>query len=135
MNSMKNLFNPSLNCSQTPFSLKSLITQRFPQNSHECALKLTDLWITSLLFDLNSTWSYENRFSKHFVIFLNFPCLIACLLCCLLMSYFFGLSCGQGFVQKWMQTELLSYPASLFLFLTHNSLFNTSDCYLKSVRA
>ena len=35
------------------------------------------------------TWSYENRLSKHFVIFLNFPCLIACLLCCLLMSFFF----------------------------------------------
>ena len=43
-----------------------------------------------------STWSYENRISKHFVIFLNFPCLIASLLCCSLMSYFFGLSCGQG---------------------------------------
>ena len=25
----------------------------FPQKSHECALKLTDLWNTSLLFDLN----------------------------------------------------------------------------------
>ena len=24
----------------------------------------------------NSTWSYENRVSKHFVIFLNLPCLI-----------------------------------------------------------
>ena len=36
-----------------------------------------------------STWSYENRVSKHVVIFLNFPCLIACLLCCLLMSFFF----------------------------------------------
>ena len=31
----------------------SKITQPFPQKSHECALKLTDLWITSLLFDLN----------------------------------------------------------------------------------
>ena len=38
--------------------------------------------------DCNSTWSYENRVSKHFVIFLNFPCLIACLLCCLLMLLF-----------------------------------------------
>ena len=37
----------------------------------------------------NSTWSYENRVSKHFVIFLNFRCLIACLLCCLLMSFVF----------------------------------------------
>ena len=25
-----------------------------------------------------STWSYENRVNKHFVIFLNFCCLIAC---------------------------------------------------------
>ena len=31
----------------------SKITQPFPQKSHECALKLTDLWNTSLLFDLN----------------------------------------------------------------------------------
>ena len=30
----------------------SKITYRFPQKSHECALKLTDLRITSLLFDL-----------------------------------------------------------------------------------
>ena len=34
------------------------------------------------------TWSYENRVSKHFVIFLKIPCLIACLPCCLLMSFF-----------------------------------------------
>ena len=27
--------------------------------------------------ELNSTRSYENRVSKHFVIFRNFPCLIA----------------------------------------------------------
>ena len=25
----------------------------FPEKSHECALKLTELWNTSLLFDLN----------------------------------------------------------------------------------
>ena len=31
----------------------SKITWPFPQKSHECALRLTDLWITSLLFDLN----------------------------------------------------------------------------------
>ena len=29
------------------------ITKPFPQKSHECALKLTELWNTSLLFDLN----------------------------------------------------------------------------------
>ena len=31
----------------------SKITKPFPQKSHECALKLTDLWITSILFHLN----------------------------------------------------------------------------------
>ena len=30
----------------------SKITYPFPQKSHERALKLTDLWITGLLFDL-----------------------------------------------------------------------------------
>ena len=33
----------------------------WPQKSHECALKLTDLWIKSLLFDLNYkliNWSF-----------------------------------------------------------------------------
>ena len=31
----------------------SKITQPFSQKSHECALKLTDLWNTSLWFDLD----------------------------------------------------------------------------------
>ena len=31
----------------------SKITYPFAQKSHEYALKLTDLWLTSLLFDLN----------------------------------------------------------------------------------
>ena len=31
----------------------SKITYPFSQKSHECALKLTDLWIKSLLFELN----------------------------------------------------------------------------------
>ena len=30
----------------------SKITYPFPRKSHKCALKLTDLWITRLLFDL-----------------------------------------------------------------------------------
>ena len=30
-----------------------------PQKSHKCALKLTDLWITSLLFDVN--YEFNNR--------------------------------------------------------------------------
>ena len=42
-----------------------------------------DLWrnldsaMEAQFIELNSTWSYENRVSKHFVIFRNFPCLIA----------------------------------------------------------
>ena len=36
-----------------------------------------------------SAWSYVNRVRKHFVISLNFACLMACLLSCLLMSVFF----------------------------------------------
>ena len=39
-----------------------------------------------------STWSYEKRVSKHFVILLNFPCLIACLL----MSFVFLLVLRLG---------------------------------------
>ena len=40
-------------------SMASKLT--WPQKSHECALKLTDLWIKSLLFDLNYKlidWSF-----------------------------------------------------------------------------
>ena len=49
-------------------------------------LFVTKLWVR--IPKNLSAWSYENRVSKHFVIFLNFPCLIACLLCCLLMLLF-----------------------------------------------
>ena len=84
-----------------------------------------------------STWSYENRVSKHFVISLNFPCLTACLLCCLLMSIFTcfvvrGLS-RSGCRQNYYLIPL--HPSLFFVVPTHNSLFNTSDSYLKSARA
>ena len=51
-----------------------------------------DLWLEMLCFTsyIYIYWSYENRVTKHFVIFLNSPCLIACLLRCLLMSFFFA---------------------------------------------
>ena len=62
-------------------------------------------------FVVISTWSYENRVSKHFVIVLNSPCLIACLLCFLLMSYFLGLS--------W-QHYYLSHPRRFLFSPTHN---------------
>ena len=43
----------------------------------------------------NSTWSYENRVSKHFVIFRNFPCLIAWHMFTVLFAYvvFFFFAC------------------------------------------
>ena len=77
----------------------------------------------------DSTSSYENRVSKHFVIFLNFHCVIACSLCCLLMSFFLpvlwlGICVEVGIGR----ITTLSPP-------THNSLFNTRDSYLKSLRA
>ena len=77
----------------------------------------------------DSTSSYENRVSKHFVIFLNFHCVIACLLCCLLMSFFLPvLWLGICVEVNIGRITTLSPP-------THNSLFNTRDSYLKSLRA
>ena len=38
----------------------SKITYPFPQKSNKCALKLTDLWITSLLFDLKYQFINES---------------------------------------------------------------------------
>ena len=75
--------------------------------------------------------SYENRVSKHFVIFLNFRCLIACLLCCLLMSFVFLAClvvrdlCRSGCRQNYYLTP----PPLPIFFPTHNSFFNTSDSY------
>ena len=85
-----------------------------------------------------STWSYENRVGKHFVIFLDFPCLIACLLCCLLRSFFFLLVLWLGIcVEVDVDRSTFLPPPSLptFFVPTHNSLLNTSDSYLTSVRA
>ena len=46
----------------------SKITKPFPQKSHESALKLTELWNTSLVFDLN--YKFLNRsLSFHFYIY------------------------------------------------------------------
>ena len=59
------------------------------------------------------TWSYENRVSKHFVIFLNFPCLIACLLCCLLMS-FFCLFCGGDLSRSGCRQNYYLTPFPIF---------------------
>ena len=59
-----------------------------------------------------ASYTIERSEVERFVIFLNFPCLIACLLCFLLMSFFFFLfffsfAC---FVVRGFCRELLSYP-------------------------
>ena len=43
-----------------------------------------------------STWNYENRVSKHFVIFRSFPCLLGWQMFTVLFAYvvFFCLFCG-----------------------------------------
>ena len=83
-----------------------------------------------------STWSYENLVSKHFVIFLNFPCLIVCLLCCLLISFCL-LVLLLGICVEVDVNRITIVPPSLPLFFvsTHNSLFNTSNSYFRLVHA
>ena len=81
------------------FSLFSLKTKNYCLKS-VCNFKVTRFYLILLWKQHNwtsgtysfeiSTWSYENRVSKHFVIFLNVPCLIACLLCCSLESFVFA---------------------------------------------
>ena len=76
--------------------------------------------------------------SKHLVIFLNFPCLIACLLCCLLMSFvcLFAFWLGICVEVDVDRITILSPPPlpPPHFFPTHNSLFNTSDSYQFEIR-
>ena len=81
-----------LDCLQIIFSLQSL---RLSHKSYECALKLNDLWITSLLFDLNNkfmngsftfspgyiyTLSFNGTYVCLMVLVSNIPRLIVCIL-------------------------------------------------------
>ena len=73
-----------------------------------------------------STWSYENRVSKHFVIFRNFPCL----LCCLLVTYFFGFFVVRDLCRSRCRQNYYLTPHPPYFFPTQNSFFNRSDSYL-----
>ena len=81
------------------------------------------LFLSFITYNI-STWTYENEVSKHFVISLNFPCLIACLLSCSLMWFFlfilwFGL-CVDVAVDKIPRVSIyspLSLPPSVFFFI------------------
>ena len=109
------------------FTKLFIITYKIERNKYCKKLRLLKVYMF--------TWSYENRVSKHFVIFLNFPCLIACLLCCLLMSFFLlvlwlGI-CVEVDVDR---ITILPRPPRPprppptrlpMFFPTHNSFFNT----------
>ena len=81
------------------------------------------LFLSFITYNI-SAWTYENEVSKHFVISLNFPCLIACLLSCSLMWFFlfilwFGL-CVDVAVDKISRVSIyspLSLPPSVFFFI------------------
>ena len=80
------------------------------------------------------TWSYANRVSKHFVICVNFPCLIACLLCCLLMSVFFACFLVRDFCRsECRQNYYLTRPPYFFPY-PQFFVWHKPDSYLKSVR-
>ena len=68
-------------------------TSRFVLDNLYSCNQTNNLLDHSQLF--NSTWSYENRVSKHFVIFRNFPCLIAWHMFTALFAYvvFFCFAC------------------------------------------
>ena len=92
-------------------------------------IKHGEIWMNKIKYSQHkSTWSYGNRVSKHFVIFLNFPCLIACLLCCLLLSYFFWLG-------DTVPKSCLSYSDPMkprkkpFSYLVVNPCYSTS-CFI-----
>ena len=88
-----------------------------------------------------STWSYENRASKHFVIFLNFACLIVWHMFTVLLAYvvfFYLLVSWLGICVEVHVERITILPPPLpswSFFPTQNSFFNTSDSYLKSARA
>ena len=99
-----------------------------------CIIYLFIYLFIYLLSSYNYTWSYENRVSKHFAIFLNFPCLVACSV--LFASVvLFSLVLWLGICVEVDVDRITISPTPPYFFLTHNSLFNRSDSHLKSVRA
>ena len=80
-------------------------------------LEYFTMWWTSALGLNISTWGYENWVSKHFVISLNFPCVIASLLSCLLVSFFLFVLwldiCVEVAVDRISRISIYTPPPSL----------------------
>ena len=106
-------------------------------NFVKCCLALNKIIIIIIIIIIISTWNYENRVRKHFVILSQLPLsnsfftqLFACLLLLLFVVRFVVKDlCRSGFKKNFANF----YPSfCYFLFApTHNSLVNTS--FLKSV--
>ena len=85
-----------------------------------------------------STWRYENRVSKHFVIFRNFTCLITWRMFTVLFAYFVFFACfvardlcRSGCRQNYYHTP----PPPPDFFPTDNSFFNTGVAWgIESLR-
>ena len=87
----------------------------------------------------SSTSSYENRVSKNFVFFLNFPCLslVAYVVFVYLFVCFFWGGGVRHLCRKWLSREFRKFAFFLTPFLprrclsglTKNSLSNSSDSY------
>ena len=108
----------------------------FPETKQNGSKKAN---ILQLLEKLCQAGVLKPGFSKHFVIFLNFSCLIACLVCCLIKSFFLlvlwlGI-CAEVDVDRITILPPSLPPSLCFFFVSTKILFNTSDSYLKSVRA
>ena len=98
--------------------------------------------LVNILIVIYSTYIYPelwNRVSKHFVIFLNFPCLIAWHMITVLLAYVvFSLVLWLGICVEVDVDRITLFPPPPppnFFIPTHNCFFNTSDSYLKSARA
>ena len=90
--------------------------------------------------DCNSTWSYENRVSKHFVNLSQLPLsnsLFTVLFAYVVVFACFVLSdlCRSACRRNYYLTPPPPSLPHYFFVLTHSSLFNTTDSYLKSVHA
>ena len=79
-----------------------------------------------------STWSYENRVSKHFVIFLNFPCLIVWHMSTLFLACFVVRDLGRSGCR---QNYYLNLPLPSWFFSLPTILSLTQVTVIRNQRA